>query len=144
MGKMVGQSELASVLSVTDRRVRQLEDEGVILRHPDGKYDEDRNRRRHRQFIDRDIDQVAIGVEEAARRADDALDQLRAEPDLEQRRLLAKDLGSAIGELDCAMRLANALAPESARAMLESYTRMVVARAASEFLELCNWRIAGE
>jgi hypothetical protein len=42
------------------------------------------------------------------------------------------------------MRLANALAPESARPMLESYTRMVVGRAASEFLELCNWQIAAE
>jgi hypothetical protein len=69
---------------------------------------------------------------------------MRAEPDLEQRRLLAQDLGSAIGELDGSMRLANAMAPESARAMLESFTRMVVGRAASEFLELCDWRIAAE
>jgi hypothetical protein len=116
----------------------------VIIRHPDGDYDIDQNRRRYRLFIDRDLEGAADGVEEAAKRADDALAQIRAEPDLEARRLLAQHLGSAIGELDGAMRLANALAPECARAMLDTHTRMVIGRAASEFLDLCNWRIAAE
>jgi hypothetical protein len=142
--KLANQSELADALRISDRRVRQLEDRGVVVRHSDGNYDVDRNRRRYRLFIDRNIDEVTAGVEKAAKGADDALDELRAEPNLEQRRLLSKRLGPAIGELDCAMRLANALAGESARPMLESYTRMVVGRAASEFLELCNLQIAAE
>jgi hypothetical protein len=142
--KLLSQTDLAKELAISDRRVRQLEERGVVIRHPEGGYDIHRNRRRYRLFIDRDLEGAANGVEEAAKRADDALDQIRAEPDLEGRRLLAQGLGSAIGELDGAMRLANALAPESARAMLESYTRMVVGRTASEFLELCNWRVAAE
>ena len=109
--RLASQSELASALAISDRRVRQLEDQGVIPCHPDGGYDVDRCRRRYRLFIDRDIDRVATAVEEAAERAEDALDQIRGEPDLEGRRVLANGLGGAIGELDGAMRLANALAP---------------------------------
>jgi hypothetical protein len=142
--KLLSQIDLAKELAISDRRVRQLEEQGVIIRRPDGDYDIDRNRRRYRVFIGRDLEGAANSVEKAAKGADDALDELRGEPDLEQRRLLAQGLGSAIGELDGAMRLANALAPESARAMLDTFTRMVVGRAASEFLELCAWRIADE
>jgi hypothetical protein len=139
----LNQLDLAKELAISDRRVRQLEEQGVIVRDPDGNYKLDRNRRRYRQFIERDVEGVANDVEEAARCADDALDQMRAVQDLEERRLLAKRLGCAVGQLDMAMRLADALAPAS-RAMLESYTRMFVGRVASEFLELCNWRIAAD
>jgi hypothetical protein len=142
--KLLSQADLAKQLAISDRRVRQLEEHGVIVRHPKGNYDLDRNRRRYRLYVDRDIDQVAIGVEEATKRADEALDQIRSEPSLEERRRLAKRLGSVIGELDGAMRLANALAPESERALLDSYTRLFVGRAATEFLDLCDWRVAAE
>jgi hypothetical protein len=117
---------------------------GVIVRHPTGNYDVDRNRQRYRLYIRRDIDEVTAAVEDAARRADDALDQIRAEPVLEERRQLAKRLGRTIGELDGAMRLANALASESSRPLLDSYTNLFVGRAATEFLGLCNWRISAE
>jgi phage terminase Nu1 subunit (DNA packaging protein) len=71
--KLANQSELADALEISDRRVRQLEDRGVVVRHSDGNYDVDRNRRRYRSFIDRNIDEVTAGVEKAAKGADDAL-----------------------------------------------------------------------
>jgi hypothetical protein len=142
--KLANQSELANALGISDRRVRQLEEQGVIIRCPDGNYDVDWCLRRYRLFIDRDINQVAMAVERAVERVDNALDQLRGEPGLEVRRRLVERLGPAVGELDGAMRLANALAPATHRELLESYTRMVVGRTAAEFLDLCNWRLAAE
>ena len=142
--ELTTQSKLANELGVTDRRVRQLEDQGVIVRDCDGGYDVGLNRRRYRLFIDHDVDRVATAVEEAARRSDDALDQIRIEPSLKKRRALAQKLGSTIGELEREMRLANALAPEHHRKLSDSLTRMIVGRAVGELLDLCGWQIAHE
>ena len=49
--------------------------------------------------------------------------------------------GHAIGRLDAAMALGSTLAPEHARAMMRSFTNLVVGRACSEFLELCERRL---
>jgi hypothetical protein len=144
MNTELSQIDLATELGISDRRIRQLEEKGVVVRNTRGNYDVDRNRRRYRLFIDRDMERVANEVEEAAERAADVLDQMRAEPDLSTRRLLVQRLGSTVGELDSAMKLANALAPDSSRALLDSYTNMVVGRLTSELFDLCNWQIAGE
>ena len=140
--ELTSQSKLANELGLTDRRVRQLEDQGVIVRNCDGRYDVGLNHSRYRLFIDRDIDRVATAVEEAAKRSDDALDQIRTEPSLKKRRVLAQKLGSAIGQLELEMKLANALAPEHHRQLSDSLTCMIVGRAVDELLELCNWQIA--
>jgi hypothetical protein len=137
------QCELADALDISDRRVRQLEELGVIVRHPNGGYDIDKNRRRCRIFTDHDIDLATTAVEQAARDVEDALDQIRAAP-AEGRRRLAQKLGPAVGVLDGAMRLANALAPEHQRPLLNSYTTMLIGRTAGELFDLCGWQLESD
>ena len=140
---IVDQQELARHLGVSDRRVRQLEAEGVVERL-DGeppRYDLDANARRYRLYADHDIDTVCREVEEASRDVDDLLGRMRMAGDVEERRLIAKQDGHAIGRLDAAMALSNALAPEHARQMLGTFRNLVVGRACSDFLELCDGRL---
>jgi hypothetical protein len=59
--KLLSQTDLAKELAISDRRVRQLEERGVVIRHPEGGYDIHRNRRRYRLFIDRDLEGAANG-----------------------------------------------------------------------------------
>jgi hypothetical protein len=138
------QAGLADALAITDRRVRQLEDQGVLVRDFGGRYDVGFNRHRYRLFKTRDYHQAAIDIEQAARRAQDALDQIRAASGLNERRTLAPELGPAIGELYRAMKLCNALADEHERLLFATFTRMVVGRAVGELLSLCNWELADE
>lgn len=109
----------------------------MIVREPDdGGNDLDLNPRRYQLFVARDMHQIADDLVEAARRANDALDRSREEPDLDKRRLLAKEVGFTVGALDRVMRLGSAAAPEHARAPMESQTRMAGGRAAGALLEL--------
>jgi hypothetical protein len=48
------QSKLAEALAITDRRVRQLEEQGVLVRDSLGTYDVVVNRYRYRLFKTRD------------------------------------------------------------------------------------------
>ena len=137
---IVDQQELARHLGVSDRRVRQLEAECVVERL-DGepaRYDLDANARRYRLYADHDIDTVCQEVEAATKDVADLFDRMRKADDVEERRLIAKHNGHAIGRLDAAMALSNALAPEHARQMLGTFRNLVVGRACSDFLELCE------
>ena len=145
----VDQQELARHLGISDRRVRQLEAERVVERL-DGepaRYDLDVNVRRYRLYAARDVDTICQEVEAATKSLDNMFDRLRQEDDIQKRRWIAKQDGHAIGRLDAAMALSNALASEHAREMVRSYTNLVIGRACSEFLELCEGRLdtpAGE
>ena len=139
----VDQQELARRLGISDRRVRQLEAECVVERL-DGeppRYDLDANARRYRLYADHDIDSICREVEEASRDLDDLFDRMRMAGDVEERRLIAKRDGRAIGRLDAAMALSNALAPEHARQMLGSIRNLFVGRACGDFLQLCEGRL---
>jgi DNA-binding Lrp family transcriptional regulator len=140
---IVDQQELAWRLGISDRRVRQLESEGVVERL-DGeppRYDLDANARRYRLYVDHDIDTVCREVEEASGDVDDLFERMRMAGDVEKRRLIAKQDGHAIGRLDAAMALSNALAPEHARQMLGTFRNLIIGRACSDFLELCEVRL---
>lgn len=137
------QHELARHLGVSDRRIRQLEAANVIVRL-DGepvRYDLDANVRRYRMYADRDMDAACREVELASAYVDEMLGRMRAEDIVSVRWQIAEQDGGAIGQLQAAMCIANALAPEHARDMLRNYTRMSVGRAIGECLCLCNWRI---
>jgi hypothetical protein len=144
VGELTTQAGLANALNLTDRRIRQLVDLGVVVREPDGNYDLDLNRRRYRLYIDRDVDRIADDIENASIEVDEALKLLHDEPDLSKRRALGREVGFVVGQLDRAMRLANALAPEHDKPLLETYTRMVVGRAAGAWMDLCRIILADD
>jgi DNA-binding Lrp family transcriptional regulator len=139
----VDQQQLARHLGISDRRVRQLEAEGIIERldvEP-AKYDLAGNTSRYRMYANRDLNAICREIEDAAERVDDLLERLRAEGDVNKRRRIAEVDGSAIGRLDAAMALSNALAPEHARDMARTFTKLLIGRTISEFFELCRWRL---
>jgi hypothetical protein len=135
------QSKLAEALAITDRRVRQLEDQGVLVRDSLGTYDVAVNCYRYRLFKTRDNDRVSADAEQAAWRAQDALDQIHAAPNLKTRRRLARKLGPAIGELGDAMALANAFFEAHERDFLNMFARLLVERAFAELCSLCRWSL---
>ena len=140
---IVDQQQLARHLGISDRRVRQLEAECVVERL-DGeppRYDLDANARRYRLYADHDIDTVCQEVEEATKDLADMFDRMRMAGDVEERRLIAKQDAHAIGRLDAAMALSNALAPEHARQMLGTFRNLIIGRACGDFLELCERRL---
>jgi hypothetical protein len=142
----VDQQELARHLGVTDRRVRQLEVEEVIERL-DGepvRYDLEASARRYRVYAAHDMDTVCRNIEEAAEDVDVMFDRMRQESDIQKRRKIARQDGGAIGRLDIALKLATALAPEHARQMARTFNNLIIGRAASDFLDLCNLRLADE
>ncbi len=141
MNELVNQRTLADALNLTTRRVQQLEDRGVIIPQPDGDYDLERNRDRYWLFRDHQMDRVLSELEQAAERADQLISRIRKEPDIRNRRRLAKEHGADIGRLHDAMRLANAMSPEHARQLLGDFTTMVFGRAVSELFELCRWQL---
>jgi DNA-binding transcriptional MerR regulator len=128
------QSKLAEALAITDRRVRQLEDQGVLVVAVNGY--------RYRLFKTRDNDRPSADAEQAAWRAQDALDQIHAALSLKERRRLARKLGPTIGELGEAMRLSNALLEEQhERDFLNMFTQLLVDRAFAELRDLCEWKL---
>ncbi len=136
------QLELARHLGVSDRRIRQLEAEQIIERLPDEptRYNLDASARRYRLYAGGDMDAVCRQIEEASTRIDDMFTRMRAEDDIQKRREIAKQDGGAIGQLDVAMSIANALAPQHSRDLLKAFKDMCVGRAIGECFELCNWR----
>lgn len=134
------QLELARHLGVTDRRVRQLEAEKVIERLDDGGYDLDESRRRYRLYASGDMDAVCRQIEDGSKCVDEMFSRMRAEDDVEKRRQIVAEDGRAIGRLQVAMDIANAMGPEPAREMLRTFTKMSMGRVMSECLSLCNWR----
>ncbi len=121
------QPELARHLGVSDRRVRQLEVEQIITRL-DGEpalYDLDVNIRRYRLYADHDIDVICREIEQAAQRVEDLFKLLRAEDDVQKRREIVSSKGGAIGQMDAAMSLANALAPQHSRDLLKAFKTCV-------------------
>jgi hypothetical protein len=141
MTNLVDQRTLADALRLTPRRIQQLEDRGVVVRHPEGDYDLDLNRRHYRWFHDRDTPRVNAEIEQSVECVDQMLARIRGEPDIAERRRLAEEYGPAIGRFGYAMRLSISMAPEHARRLLEAHTNMVVGRAISELFDLCEWRI---
>ncbi|MDE5452537.1 hypothetical protein GWE18_06560 [Bradyrhizobium sp. CSA112] len=142
MTNLVDQQTLADRLRLTQRRVQQLEARGVIVRLPDGGYDFDRNQHRYRCFRDRDTVQVKLEIVQAAKDVDEMLALMRTKRRVSQRRRIAMERGPAIGRLDDAMQLSNAMADEHERQMLSDYTNMVVGRSMGEMFALCKWQLA--
>ena len=144
--KIVDQQELARHLGISDRRVRQLEAEQIIERLADEptRYNLDASARRYRLYAGGDMDAVCRQIEEASTRIDHMFSRMRAEDDIEKRREIVASEGGAIGQLDAAMSIANALAPQHSRVLLKTFKDLCVGGAVGECFALCNWRLAEE
>ena len=93
-------------------------------------------------FKTRDNERALADAEQAAWRAQDALDQIHAAPSLKERRRLARKLGPTIVQLGEAMRLSNALLEEQhERHFLNMFTQLLVDRAFAELRGLCGWKL---
>ncbi len=143
---VVDQVELARHLGISDRRVRQLEAEKIVERLPDEptRYDLDASARRYRLYAGGDMDAVCRQIEEASTRIDNMFSRMRAEDDIQRRREIVASEGGAIGQLDAAMSIANALAPQHSCDLLKTFKYMCVGSAIGECFALCNWRLANE
>jgi hypothetical protein len=93
----------------------------------------------YRLYAGGDKDAVCRQIEDASKCIDIMFDRMRAEDDVEKRRQIAGEDGPAIGRLQVAMDIANAMGPEPARDMLRAFSKMSLGRTASEFMSLCNW-----
>ena len=91
-----------------------------------------------------DIDAVCDELLEASKDVEVVLKRLANEPDIQKRREIAKQDGGAIGRLDAAMKLSIALQPEHSREMARTFSNLIIGRAAGDFFEFCNWRLAEE
>jgi hypothetical protein len=84
---------------------------------------------------------VNAETEQSAECVDQMLSRIRGEPDIAERRRLAKEYGPAIGRFGYAMRLSVGMASEHERQLLETYANMVIGRAISQLFNLCEWLI---
>lgn len=140
--RMTGDAaEMAERIGLTARRVRQLEEIGVLVRNAAEVFDLDWNSRRYRIFAERDCDAAAHEIERAGRDVDAAFSALRA-CSADKRRKMAAEVGPLVGRLDAALRLVPALAQPTLRPLIE---RAVVAdsgRVLAEFAALVGLKIA--
>ena len=130
MKKATRQKSLAAALGVTTRRLRQLEELGVVIRRHDGAYDVAKNVARYQTYQRRspaDVEELHDAVLQASRDAERAMDA--ADPDKPDFEKVARRAADAIHALDESMKLMNAMRPEGDRPMLDSFRQMVVGRA---------------
>jgi hypothetical protein len=136
-----GIASLAKVLGVTPRRTRELEDEGIIVRHPDDSFDEAECVRRYRLYADRDIETVADEAERLLEQIEAGFRRMEAVRGLEERRRIGKQFAPAIGRFDRALRLANSMMPVHARPLLNTCTDVSSGRFVARYLELTGQQL---
>jgi hypothetical protein len=130
-----GKLDLITELSLTQRRVDQLIEVGVLVAGHDEKFDVEWNVRRYRAYRADDREYVISELTEAAEKFEDGMRRLKAEPDMTKRRKLADrdNIGAQIGRLDAAYRLGNAMSEEGRRPLLSRYTGQEVGKAISAY-----------
>lgn len=139
-----GNAELAEYLGLTERRVRQLEDEGVFVRDANELFDVARNADRYRVYSRKDVDTVADEIERLGSAIDAGMNRLYAESDLKKRRKLGPEVAPLIGQIYAAMRLGNAIASPHSRPLLTNYVNMYVGRLIGEYLDVLSYRLADD
>lgn len=141
-----GKLELIERLGLTQRRIDQLIEAGVLIEGHDGNFDVDWNSRRYRAYRDTDRDYVAAELNAAGDALNDGLRKLRAEPGVAKRRKIAERdrIGAQIGKMDAAYRLGNAMAPDGHRKVLNVVTNLAVGEAISEYFSLLGMSISDD
>ena len=93
----------------------------------------------HGYMSDRDLD----ALEHAARRVDDLLDRLRAEPNRKKRRALLQTDGGAIGAFAEALEVVRTGHSGAQRMVEEPFCLKVLGDVVGEALGLCDWQLEG-
>lgn len=139
--------ELARHLNLTDRRVRQLVDEGVIRQLADGRFDLRECQRHYRIFSRRDeldIERLERDVVDLAQAAEDGIRDL-AELPMEDRQAAAGPVGALIGKLTASLDLLAALQRQGAvRDFHRGYVSMISATFMRQLLAVLGLEIADE
>lgn len=119
-----GKRELVDRLALSERRVNQLIETGVIVESGDGTFDVETNRRRYQAFKDEDREYVISELSAASERFVAGIRRLEAEPDMTKRRAIEKrdPVGPEIGKMDGAYRLGNAISEQGHRPLLAMFT----------------------
>lgn len=141
-----GKLALVDRIGLTRRRVDQLIDLGVLIAGCDEGFDLVLNERRYRAFRDIDREYVAAELNAATDSLQDGLRRLRATPDIEKRRKIAKrdKIGAQIGRIDAAFRLGNSMTSEESRPLIAMATDRAVGDAISEFFDLLHFTYVGD
>jgi hypothetical protein len=140
-GERIDQKKLAQRLGLTVRRVRGLEAEFVIRRGADDLFDAAQCERRYRIYQDHDVEAVCNELERLNRSVGEGMERIYAEPNIEKRRKIAKEVGPLLGELDGELMLTVPLGPAHEREFREIFVKMLSSRMFSEFLAACHWRL---
>ena len=145
MGKLAenGKQAMIDEIGLTQRRVDQLIEHGVLVAGGDNVFDFELNLRRYRAYKARDFDYVARELGEASAALEVGLKVLRAETNLKKRRQIEKReaFGANVGRLDRAFLLGNAMAPEGHRPLLSIVTNQAVGAMIGEYCELLGVEI---
>jgi hypothetical protein len=146
MDRFLDQTGLAQRLALSERQIRNLETDGVILRRPDNLYDVRACQRRYHIFRAGDIDAVAGEIERSSGALTGAMNVLLSIENIEQRRQMMKTtVGPLVGVLDGWLRLACALSPAGPRREFEKrFVAMTIGFAVSDLLAACQIRVADD
>lgn len=118
----MNQSQLADRLGISTRRVRQLEDLGVVVAEGRGRYDAENNARRYSAFATKDQAAVLIEIEDAAGRVEHGLAQLAKRFAI----VAGKAIGADINALDAAWKLSISMRADDERSMLDTIREAAV------------------
>jgi hypothetical protein len=95
---------------------------------------------RNRHAVEDDSDLVAL--EDAARHVDEALDELRSEPDTENRRRRVRaGLGHVVGEFEQALGRARAGHRPERRMVEQPFVDRLMGATIFELFTLCSWKL---
>lgn len=131
--------EIAQLLGVTPRRVRQLLDLGVLIADDDGRIDPDAAARRYGVFTRRDPEEVGrlvARLDWIAREALTAASRLSANSSLAAARRVAE----LARDFDETGALIEAVRPESERGLLANTRAVIVGRLYGQAIEVVQAR----
>lgn len=140
-------AELAREIGVTARRIRQMEDEGVIRRLPGDVFDLDECEQAHRLLVGRNPADVAAVRNEAEALAGQVEDDLRklARLPLAKRMAAAEaGVGPAIGKLTHLLSLLAAVAPVERRDFERHHVGLVSGNLIRSLLDALNVEIGSD
>jgi hypothetical protein len=122
-------ADLTGRIGLTDRRILQLEHEGVLSRGRSVEW----NAERYRVYSTDDTDILVEELGRLAKSLDAGMARMVEIDDIDKRRKLGRKLGPSIGAFSELMDLANAMAPPGQRALLRDYAGFLVGRTIGQF-----------
>jgi putative AbiEi antitoxin of type IV toxin-antitoxin system len=161
--------QLAAAFGISVRQVDKLADRGVVVRVRHGVFDLEASIQGYIKHRTEDAANRATGrighaaasasngndhearlrsadeIERLAHECNQAFDRLRAEPDVERRRVLARSgILGCVGALDDELERSRGLLSATEGELVKAHLDRIVGRAVAEILCLCDWRLEEE